>query len=104
MLGHILTLTFLHCMPTPLPTDTTRGHQFKLFKYRWRLNCRLEVFIFFNRVINDWNNLPDTVVKATPNKFPVSRPPPASISSEHQKFHYFRILSLFPCFLVYSGV
>ena len=42
--------------------------------------------------------------KATPNKFPVSRPPPASISSEHQKFHYFRILPLFPCFLVYSGV
>ena len=42
--------------------------------------------------------------KATPNKFPVSRPPPASISSEHQKFNYFRILSLFPCFLVYSGV
>ena len=50
------------------------------------------------------SNLISASDKATPNKFPVSRPPPASISSEHQKFHYFRILSLFPCFLVYSGV
>ena len=44
-------------------TNTTRGHQFKLFKYRSRLNCR-SVY-FFNRVINDWNNLPDTVVNAS---------------------------------------
>ena len=44
-------------------TNTTRGHQFKLFKYRSRLNCRSNYF--FNRVINDWNNLPDTVVNAS---------------------------------------
>ena len=44
-------------------TNTTRGHQFKLFKYRSRLNCRSNYF--FNRVINDWNNLPHTVVNAS---------------------------------------
>ena len=32
--------------------------------------------------------------KATPNKFPVSHPPPASVSSQDQKFHYFCILPL----------
>ena len=37
-------------------------------------------------------------------KFPVSHPPPASISSENQKIHYFHILLLFPLFLVYSRV
>ena len=40
-------------------SNTTRGHQFKLFKYQSRLNCRSNYF--FNRVINDWNNLPDIV-------------------------------------------
>ena len=47
-------------------TNTTRGHQFKLFKYRSRLNCRSNYF--FNRVINDWNNLiifSDAVVNAS---------------------------------------
>ena len=48
-------------------TKTTRGHQFKLFKYRSRLNCRSNYF--FNRVINDWNNLPDTVVNAIVAKY-----------------------------------
>ena len=43
-------------------TTTTRGHQFKLFKYRSRLNCRSNYF--FNRLINDWNNLPAFVVNA----------------------------------------
>ena len=40
--------------------------------------------------------------KATPNKFPVSRPPPASILSEHQKsplFPYSFIISVFSCIL-----
>ena len=41
---------------------TTRGHQFKLFKYRSRLNCRSNYF--FNKLINDWNNLPAFVVNA----------------------------------------
>ena len=35
------------------------------------------------------------VHKATPNKFPVSRPPPVCVSCQHQKVHYFRI-SLIP--------
>ena len=43
-------------------TTTTRGHQLKLFKYRSRLNCRSNYF--FNKLINDWNNLPDFVVNA----------------------------------------
>ena len=40
-------------------TTTTRGHQFKLFKYHSRLNCRYNYFL-----INDWNNLPAFVVNA----------------------------------------
>ena len=43
-------------------TTTTRGHQFKLFKYHSRLSCRSNYF--FNRLINDWNNLPAFVVNA----------------------------------------
>ena len=42
--------------------------------------------------------------KATLKKFPVSRPPPASISCEHQKFHYFRIHSYSFIISVYSRV
>ena len=41
-------------------TTTTRGHQFKLFKYCSRLNCRSNYF--FNKLINDLNSLPAFVV------------------------------------------
>ena len=40
----------------------TRGHSFKLHKKRSRLNVRANTFS--NRVVNTWNNLPDTVVNA----------------------------------------
>ena len=43
-------------------TTTTRGHQFKLFKYHSRLSCRSNYI--FNRLINNWNNLPPFVVNA----------------------------------------
>ena len=39
-------------------TDTrTRGHKYKLFKRRSRLNIRKNVFtLFSNRVVDTWNN------------------------------------------------
>ena len=40
-----------------LATTTTRGHEFKLFS---RLKCRGEYC--FNRVLNDWNSLPNYIV------------------------------------------
>jgi len=43
-------------------TASTRSHQFKLFKYRSRLLCRSNYF--FNRIINNWNQLPATVVNS----------------------------------------
>src|SRR2546426_11743703 len=42
--------------------DKGRGHEFSLFKKRFRLD--VAKFNFGNRVINDWNRLPDSVVKA----------------------------------------
>ena len=41
----------------------TRGHQFKLFKSFSGLKCRSDYF--FNRILNDWNGLPDYVVNAS---------------------------------------
>lgn len=40
----------------------TRGHPFKLYKERSRLNIRMNSFS--NRVINTWNELPNNVVMA----------------------------------------
>ena len=40
----------------------TRGHPFKLFKRRSRLNIRANSFS--NRVVNSWNTLPENVVNA----------------------------------------
>ena len=44
------------------PHGATRGHSLKLFKPRARLNVRQQSFS--NRVIDSWNSLPETVVKA----------------------------------------
>lgn len=41
---------------------TTRGHSFKLFKPRARLNTRRQSFS--NRIVDTWNSLPDIVVRA----------------------------------------
>jgi ribonuclease P/MRP protein subunit RPP40 len=38
----------------------TRGHELKLFKPSCRLDCRK--YVFSNRVINMWNNLPSDVI------------------------------------------
>ena len=43
-------------------TTTTRGHQFKLFKHHTRLQTCSN--FHFNRITNDWNNLPSDVVNA----------------------------------------
>ena len=40
----------------------TRGHNFKLFKQRSRLNLRANCFS--NRVVNVWNSLPENVVNS----------------------------------------
>ena len=47
---------------TVIPDARTRGHQYKLFKRRSRLNIRKNVFS--NRVVDTWNSLPDSVVEA----------------------------------------
>ena len=45
------------------PRDsTTRGHQYKLVKRRCRLDQRKNYFT--NRVVDTWNNLPESVVSA----------------------------------------
>ena len=44
-------------------TTTTRGHRIKLFKQRSRLLCRSNYFM--NRVINEWNSLPTSVVESS---------------------------------------
>ena len=43
-------------------SSATRGHQFKLFKERARLNLRKNSFSF--RVVDLWNSLPSFVVEA----------------------------------------
>ena len=43
-------------------TSVTRGHNLKLFKYA-SSSC-LRKNYFSNRVINEWNNLPATIVNA----------------------------------------
>jgi ribonucleases P/MRP protein subunit RPP40 len=43
--------------------STTRGHSLKLIKKRCRLNTGL--YSFGNRVVNDWNMLPERVIEAT---------------------------------------
>ena len=47
---------------TLVPDTRTRGHKYKLFKRRSRLNIRKNVFS--NRVVDTWNNLPGSVVEA----------------------------------------
>jgi len=43
--------------------SVTRGHQFKLFKEHSRLLRRSNYFI--NRIMNDWNSLPDYIVDSS---------------------------------------
>ncbi|MCG8047037.1 MAG: reverse transcriptase domain-containing protein [Candidatus Thiodiazotropha endolucinida] len=46
----------------PTQYGATRGHSYKLYKKRSRLNVRANSF--GNRIINTWNQLPETVVNA----------------------------------------
>ena len=55
--------TNLYTYSTTITTTTTREHQFKLFKQHSRLLCRTNYFM--NRVIDDWNSLPTSVVEST---------------------------------------
>ena len=43
-------------------TSTTRGHMFKLYKKRFRLD--IAKYSFGNRIVSDWNALPDRVIEA----------------------------------------
>ncbi len=43
-------------------TTITRGHNLKLFKFASSSNTRKNYFS--NRIINEWNNLPATVINA----------------------------------------
>ena len=43
-------------------TSVTRGHNMKLFKFASSSSLRKNYFS--NRVINEWNNLPATIVNA----------------------------------------
>ena len=45
---------------TPSNTVSTRGHHLKLFKHRTNKDVRK--FSFSQRIINDWNRLPNSVV------------------------------------------
>ena len=49
-------------MITFLSATTARGHSFKLFKQQSRLQIRSN--FYFNRIINDSNNLSQDVVNA----------------------------------------
>jgi len=55
--------TFFEC-----DNSGRRGHEYKLFKKRFRLDVRK--FTFSNRVIDNWNSLPELCVNsATINSF-----------------------------------
>jgi len=43
-------------------TSATRGHQFKIFKHRTRL--QISSNFYFNRIVSNWNSLPPEVVNA----------------------------------------
>ena len=46
----------------PATITTTRGHNYKLFKSH--THCLARTNFFSNRVIDDWNHLPNDVVNA----------------------------------------
>ena len=43
--------------------NITRGHSLKLFKSFSKLRCRYDYFS--NRIVNDWNSLPDNVMNCS---------------------------------------
>ena len=47
----------------PASTDFTRGHNYKIFKSHTR--CCTRSRFFSNRIINDWNSLPFSIVNAS---------------------------------------
>ena len=47
---------------SPTTYTPTRGHNFKLYKENFNKFAR--AYTFSNRVINDWNSLPDYIVNA----------------------------------------
>ena len=54
----------LHSFTAAAPDNHgLRGHTQKLFQPRWRTTARKTFFT--NRIINDWNNLPQEVIDAT---------------------------------------
>ena len=48
---------------TMQPHRRTRGHKYKIFKRQFRLDIRK--YSFSQRVIDTWNNLPESVVEST---------------------------------------
>ena len=52
-----------HQLFTPSTCTTTRGHTKKLFKYH--VNSHTRSKFFGNRVINDWNSLPQFIIDSS---------------------------------------
>ena len=46
-----------------------RGHEKKLFKKRFRLDVGLRKYVFSDRVVDRWNQLPEKNVCSTVNTF-----------------------------------
>ena len=63
----------------------TRGHRKKIFKERARLGIRK--YSFCNRVVNNWNSLPDSVVNAE-SVLEFERKIDKAWVNEEQKFDY----------------
>jgi len=60
MLSVFLSLLLLYILTPPPPSLGVIV--INCFKFCTRLNCRTNYF--YNRLINDWNNLPDFIVNA----------------------------------------
>ena len=83
------------------PVNSLRENQWILFLLYYLCSCLVQAWVevLFEPKRSTGKYSVDH--KATPNKFPISHPLPSSVSCQHEKFHYFRILPLFMVFTDY---